>query len=214
MANTMGGGWSNPDYGFDPQGMLGGLGGILGGLFGNSGKGYDKAMEQYQQWADKAQGTQQPFLNAGTGAIGDYQKWLQGQQDPSKFINEQMKNYSASPYAQNMQQQAMNAGNNFASANGLMGSTPMAQQMQQNAGNIASADQNQWLQNVLGINTQYGQGQNNLMQGGQNAANQLTNLYGQTGKEMGDAAYGKEKSKSNDFWGALGGLGGLIGSFF
>ena len=89
----------------------------------------------------------------------------------------------------------------------------MMQQMQQNASNIASQDMNQWLQNVLGINTQYGQGQNNLMQGGQNAANSLANLYNQMGQNMGSAAYGKESGNQNDFWNMLGGGLQTLGSF-
>lgn len=190
-----------------------GLGGMLGGLFGNSGSSYDKAMQQYQDYANRAQQTQQPYQDAGTGAIADYQKWLQGQQDPTKFINETMGQYQQSPYAQYLQQQAMRAGQNAASASGLMGSTPMMEQLQQNAGNIASQDQNQWLQNVLGINTQYGQGQQNLMSGGQNAANALTNLYNQMGQQMGEAAYGKNAGKKNDFWNTIGGGLGILGSF-
>jgi hypothetical protein len=196
------------------SGMFGsGLGGLLGGLFGNSDKPYDKAMEQYQQWANKSQGTQQPFLDAGTGAIGNYQDWLEKQKDPTKFINDTMGQYSESPYAQYLQKQSLRAGQNAASAGGLSGSTPLMQQLQQNAGNISSQDQNQWLQNVLGINTQYGQGQNNLMQGGQNAANSLTNMYNQMGQQMGEAAYGKEAGKKNDFWNTIGGGLGIIGSF-
>lgn len=198
---------------FDQEMFGSGLGGILGGLFGNSGKPYDKEMEQYQQWANKAQGTQQPFLDAGTGAIGDYQEWLKGQKDPSGFINNLMGQYSESPYAQYLQKQSLRAGQNAASASGMSGSTPLMQQMQQNAGNIASQDQNQWLQNVLGINTQYGQGQNNLMTGGQNAANKLTDMYNQMGQNMGQASYNKEASKQNNFWNTMGGVGSLIGSF-
>lgn len=207
---------------FNPQMFLSGAGGLFGGLFGHSGKPYDKAMEQYQQYANQAQGTQQPYLNAGQGAIGDYQKWLQGQQDPTKFINDKMSQYQESPYAHYMQQQAMNAAQNAASMGGLpngmggagIGSTPLMQQMQQNASNISSQDMNKWLQNVLGINTQYGQGQQNLMQGGQNAANSLTNMYNQMGQQMGEAAYGKESGKKQDFWNTLGGVGSMIGSFF
>jgi len=197
------------------SGMFGsGLGGILGGLFGNSRKPYDAAMQQYQQYGQQAQQAQQPYQQAGQGAIGDYQKWLQGQQDPSKFINDQMANYQESPYAQYLQQQAMRAGQNAASAEGTMGSTPMMQQMQQNAGNIASQDQNQWLQNVLGINSQYGQGQQNLMTGGQNAANQLSNMNMNMGQRMGEAAYGQQAGRNQDFWNTIGGGLGILGSFF
>lgn len=193
------------------MGLFDSLGGILGGMFGNSSRPYDKGMQEYQKWINQAQGAQQPYQNAGIGAIGDYQKWLQGQQDPTKFINNAMSGYQESPWAKYQQQQSMNAGQNAASAAGLSGSTPLMQQLQQNAGNIASQDQNQWLQNVLGINTQYGQGQQNLMQGGQNAANQLSNLYGQAGQNMGQAAYGKRDAKNNDFWSMISGFGGLFG---
>ncbi len=209
----MGGGWRNPDYGFDPMSALGGIGGILGGMFGNSGSPYDKAMQQYQQYGNMAAGAQQPYANAGQGAIGNYQQWLQGQKDPSQFVNNLMGGYQESPYAKYMQQQSMNAGQNAASASGLSGSTPLMQQLQQNAGNIASQDQNQWLQNVLGVNTQYGQGQNNLMQGGQNAANQLSNIYSNMGNQMGQGAYGKEAGKQNDWWNTLGGIANIGLSF-
>ncbi len=193
------------------MGLFDGLGGILGGMFGQSSKPYDKAMEQYQKYGNMAAGAQQPYASAGQGAIGDYQKWLQGQKDPTAFINNAMNGYQESPYAKYQQQQAMNAGTNFGSANGLSGSTPLLQQMQQNAGGIASADQNQWLQNVLGINTQYGQGQQNLMQGGQGAANQLSNIFGNMGTQMGEGAYGKQAGKNQDFWNMIGGVGSLFG---
>lgn len=196
---------------YDSSMFQGGLGSFLGGLFGNSGKPYEDAMKQYQQWAQQSQQTQQPYLNAGTGAIGDYQNWLQSQQDPSQFINDQMQNYQTSDYAKNLQQQAMNAGQNAASASGLMGSTPMMQQLQNNAGQIASADQNQWLQDVLGINTQYGEGQNNLMTGGQKSANSLTNMYNQMGQQMGNMAYGQQAGKNQDFWNTMGGGLGMLG---
>lgn len=182
------------------------LGGIVGGLFGNSGKPYDKAMDEYQRWINQAQSVQQPYQNAGVNAIGQYQDWLKGQKNPTEFINNLMGGYQESPYARYMQQASMNAGQNAASASGLSGSTPLFQQLQQNAGNIASADQNTWLQNVLGINTQYGQGQQNLMQGGQNAANQLTNLYNQAGQAMGQGQFGKQAGKNQDFWSTIGGI--------
>lgn len=193
--------WGN----FMSAGGLGAAGGLIGGLFGDSGAPYDAAMDQYKEWANKAQGTQQPFLNAGTNALGNYQDWLSGMKDPSSFINNLMGNYQQSPWAKFQQQQSMRAGTNAASASGLTGSTPFAQQMQQNAQNISSQDMNQWLQNVLGINTQYGQGQNNLINTGANAANALTNMYGQMGQQMGQAAYGQKAGENQDWSNMIGG---------
>ncbi len=213
MASTLGGGWSNPDYGFDPQGALSGAGGMLGGMFGHAEKPYQSYMDEYGNWVDKAAGEQQPYADAGKQGLSNYQDWLNGQKDPSKFINDTMSNYQESPYAQYLQKQSMRAGQNAASASGLSGSTPMMQQLQQNATNIAGQDQNQWLQHVLGVNTQYGQGQHNLVQGGQNAANSLTKLYGQAGKDMGEAQYGKTAGKQSNFWNTLGGAIGVLGAF-
>lgn len=188
-------------------GLGGGISTFLGGLFGDSGAPYDAAMDQYAKYGKKAEDAQNPFLKAGQGAIPDFQKWLQGQQDPSGFINHLMGQYQESPWAKFQQQQSIRAGQNAASAGGLMGSTPFAQQLQQNAGNISSGDMNQWLQHVLGVNTQYGEGQQNLMSGGQGAANALTNLYGNMGNQMGEAAYGKQAEKDQDFWNTIGGAG-------
>jgi hypothetical protein len=210
--------WQNPDNGgFGGNnfgsGLMSGLGQLFGGMFGNSGKPYDDAEKAYREWAAKAAGAQQPYQNAGVGALGDYQDWLKGQKDPAKFINDQMGKYNESEYAHNLKQQSMNAGQNAASASGLMGSTPMMQQLQQNAGAITSADQDKWLQNVLGINTQYGQGQNNLVNTGQNSANSLSNIYGHMGDQMGQTAYGKQAGKNQDWSNMFGGIGSLLGMF-
>lgn len=182
---------------FNAENFGSGAGGFFGGLFGNSGSGYD----EYMKWLKHAQQGQQPYSDAGQGALGNYQSWLDAQKNPSQFINDQMKNYQTSDYAQNLQQQSMRAGQNAASAAGLGGSTPLFQQLQSNAGQIASQDQNQWLQNVLGINSQYGQGQQNLISGGQNAQNSLNDIY----NHMGEAAYGKQAGKNQDWWNMIGG---------
>lgn len=211
--------WKNPDagngYNFNSNMFGGGIGQFLGGMFGNSGAPYDKAANEYQKWANNATATNAPFYGAGAGAIPAYQQWLQGQKDPSQFINSLMGNYSESQGAHNKQQAMMNAGNNYGSANGLSGSSALAQQMQQNAGQISSEDMNQWLQNVLGINNQYGEGQQHLMNMGQNSANSLTNLYNSMGERMGNAAFGKEAGRQQDkgdMWGgAFNMLGGLFG---
>lgn len=199
---------------FDGNLFGSGLGSMLGGLFGHSDRPYDKAMEEYSKYSALARQQQQPFVNAGREAIPRYQEWLQGQEDPTAFINNLMGDYQESPYANYLQQQSMRSGQNAASASGLSGSTPLFQQLQQNSNNISSADMGQWLQNVLGINNQYGQGQQNLITGGQGAANNLSDLYSNLGSQLGEQAYNREGSKQNSFWNTLGGIGSMIGSFF
>lgn len=194
-------------------GGAGAAGGLFGGLFGDSGASYEDAMKQYERYAGKAENVQNPFFQAGTGAIGNYQNWLKGMSDPSGFMNNLMGQYRQSPYAKYLTQQGQNAGINAASASGLIGSTPFGQQMQANAQGIASGDMNQWLQNVLGVNTQFGQGQQNLMGQGANAANALTNMYGNMGQQMGEQAYNKKAAGQNDMWNMIGGGAQLAAMF-
>ena len=189
----------------------GSVGNILYGLFGDAGAPYDAASKELDKYLPEAQKYQQPFYDAGKGAIPDFQKWLQGMQDPSGFINKMMGGYQESPYAQNLQRQARQAGTNAASASGLTGSTPFAQQMEQTAGNISSGDMNQWLQHVLGINTQYGQGQGQLMQQGQGAANSLTELMNQFMQNKANLAYGQGSADQGQTGSLFSGLSGLFG---
>ena len=201
-----------PKMGFNPQSanmIGGGIGSILSGLFNDSGAPYESAMGEYQKYLDQAKQMQNPFYQAGTSAIPQYQNYLNTMQNPSQFINNLMGQYQESPYSKYQQQQAMRAAQNMGSASGLTGSTPLMQQAQQNASNISSQDMNNWLDRVLGINTQYGQGIGNLMQGGQGSANALTNLLAQYGQLMGQGAYGKEAGEQADLSNLLSGIGSL-----
>lgn len=207
---------------FSSGGMGGGgigssLGQLFGGLFGNSGAPYEDAMKQYEKWAGKAEGAQNPFLDFGKRGMPQFEEWLKGMKDPSGFINNLMGGYQESPFAKFQQEQAMRAAQNQGAASGLTGSTPLTQFAQQNARNISSQDMNQWLQNVLGINTQYGQGLGQQIGVGQGAANALTGMYGDMGRQMGEAAYGRQAGRNMDranMWGGLFNLGGDIASMF
>lgn len=199
---------------FDPQMFSSGAGGLFGGLFGNSGKPYDKAMQEYQKYFMPAAANQSPYQNAGIGGINNFQEWLASQKNPTEFINNLIGGYQESPYNQFLKNQSMLASQNAGSAEGTLGSTPMMQQMQQNAANISQGGLNDWLKNVLGINQQYGAGQQSLINTGQNSANALSNLFSEMGGRMGEAAYGKQAGKNQDFWNTLGGVGNMFGSLF
>lgn len=191
--------------------LFSGLGDIFSSIMGGQGSAYQDAQKQYQKYIDQAQQYQNPFYYGGQMGLSNANQWLNKMKNPTQFINNTMDQYESSPYAQYLQREAMNAGNNAASASGLLGSTPMAQQMQQNAANISSQDMNQWLQNVLGINTQYGAGQMGLAGMGQNSANQLTNLYGNAGENMAQLAYNKKQAEQNRWPQAFSGLSKIFG---
>ena len=198
-------------------GLAGPVSGILGGLFGNAGQPYQDAMNQYTQYANQSIGVQQPFYNAGTSAIPQYQNWLNSQQNAPGYINSLMGQYQESPYAKYLQQQAMRAGTNAASASGLTGSTPFAQQMAQTSAGISSGDLNNWLSQVLGINRQYGQGLGQQVGWGQGAANQMSGTYNQLGQDMAQATADQDKANQNQqsgLWNGIFGLGSdILGGF-
>lgn len=199
---------------FDANLFGGGLGSLLGGLFGNSGAPFEDFMKQYQQYANKGAEAQQPWWEAGKNAIPDFQNWLKNMQNPSDFLNKMMGNYQQSDYAKNLTNQSMRAAQNAGSAQGLNGSTAMNKFMEQQAGNIASGDMQNWLKNALGINDTYGGGLEKLMSGGQHSADQLSQLYQKMAEQMGGASAYENKGKSNDWWNTIGGGLGMFGSFF
>jgi hypothetical protein len=196
-------------------GLWDSLGSLTGGLIGGSSSKdpYKKAMKQYEKYGEKASGYQNPFYNAGTGAIPDYQNYLNNMKDPSKFINDLMGGYEESPYSKYLQDQSMRAAQNMGSANGLSGSTPLTQFAQENSSNLSSADMDKWLQNVLGINNQYGGGLEKLLGMGQNSANTLTSLYENMGNQMGGAAAGSQNYKNKQLNDILSGIFGIGSSF-
>ncbi len=199
---------------FDPSMFGMGMGSLLGGLFGNPSGAYSDAMKQYQKYMQQATGAQNPFYQAGTSAIPQYQDWLKKMSDPTAFINNTMNQYQQSPYAKYEQQQAMRSANNIGSASGMTGSTPLMQQAQQNATNISGQDMNSWLQNVLGVNEQYGKGEAGMMGMGQHAADMLSQLFQGQGQNMAAGAFGRDTSNQNSWLNSLLGGAGMFGSFY
>lgn len=195
---------------FNPMGFMAGLPGALGGIFGmGGGDPYADAMKQYQKYADQAAGYQNPFFEAGSGAIGDYQDYLQRMQDPSAYLNQLMGDYQESGYNKYLQDEAARAGLNAASAGGLVGSTPYMQEAERTAANLAQGGMDNWLKQALGLNELYGSGLDTLMGRGQGASNALTNLYGGLGKSMGLGTYGQGMDKRQQMGDLFGGLGSL-----
>lgn len=198
-------------YGSSGMG-LSGLSMLGSGLFGTT-QPYDAASQQLGAGWQQAQQYQQPFYQAGVNALPGMQSWLQGMQNPSGYINDLMGQYQQSPWAKFQTQQGTRAANNSASANGLIGSTPLAQANADYARQISSQDMQSWLGNVLGVNQLYGQGMFNLGNMGQNSANSLTNYLGDYSKAQAEMAAGKAQASNNDAWNIASGIGSLALAF-
>jgi hypothetical protein len=188
-----------------------GLPGIMQGMFGNSGAPFEKGMDAYKPYFDEAKGYQNPFFSAGTSAIPQYQDWTKSMSNPSDFINTLMSKYQQSPWSKFQQDQNIRTSNNLGSATGLTGSTPLQMQAQQNSNNLSGEDMNQWLQNVLGVNTQYGSALGNQVGMGQNAGNSLSTLANNAGTNAGQAAYGEEAGKQQDSSALWNGIAKMFG---
>lgn len=180
--------------GFSPNmsGIGGGLAQLLSSLFNHGKNPYDKYGEQYKQYGQQAIGAQNPFYNAGIGAMGDYKGMLDKMSHPDEFINNLMGQYQESPFAKYQQSQGMRAAKNIGSSSGLTGSTPLMNMAQQNAQNISSGDMNSWLQNALGVNKEALGGYGNMMGMGQHSADQMSSIFENMGKNMGESAYGSQ----------------------
>lgn len=200
--------------GFNPASFGNSLGQFISGFTNDSARPYIKGSDRYGQLAEQGKNYQNPFFQFGREQLPNYGNWLESMKNPTDFINNIMGQYQESPFAHYQQQQAQRAGTNAASASGLIGSTPFAQQLQQNAGNIASQDQNNWLQNVLGINTQYGQGLGGAISGGQHAGDILTQLQQMLAEYQGGAAYGQAAGEGYDRSNRIGGGLGILSSIF
>ena len=203
-SNTgVGSGGGNTPFGSIPAGIPN----FLASLFQRSGRPFQQASNAYFPWLNKATDAQNPFYNAGTGAVGNLQDWLSKMKDPGQFTNNLMQQYQGSPYQTYLQNQAQRAGTNAASASGLTGSTPFAQQLQQNASNISQGGMNDWMNQALGINSQYGAGQAGLAGMGQHASDVLSNLFSGQGQGLAQLQallkQGQNQDTSNIFGGIL-----------
>lgn len=183
--------------------------GLIPGLFGGSGDPYKQAGEQYKKYSQQGINTQNPFYQQGVNALPQYSDWVNGQKDPAKFMNDLQGQYKQSNYYDFLNQQGQNGITNQASAQGLIGSTPYQQAGTEFAQQNAQSGMSDWLKNVLGINTQYGQGLGNEIGTGQHAADQISQLLQQLGINMGDAKYGQkagQQADANSIWGSLASL--------
>lgn len=180
-------------------------------VFHGNEKPYERGNEEYQKYMGQAIDAQNPFIEFGKKAMPGYEKWLGGMEDPSGFINNLTNKYQQSPWAKYQQEQSLKAGQNAASASGLMGSTPFLKASQQNAADISSHDMESWLSKVLGINSQYGQGLNNQIGIGQTGATNVSNLLNDRAENSAGLAYGQQKGRGADVADQLGSVLSMFG---
>lgn len=139
-----------------------------------------------------------PFINRGAGAgdtlQGEYGKLL----NPTSFMDSIMKNYSLSPGATYERDQLTKGIGNTAAAGGYAGTPEHQRQYGEAADQIMSRDQQQYLQNALGI---YGQGlggEENFFNTGYNASSSLADLLGGKLSSQAGLAFKSDSDRNAD----------------
>ncbi len=211
------GGWSpQGGWGQGISGLLTGGAGLLGGLlgkqaYGGLGQGLQDVQGALEGYRQRGVGYYEPFQQAGVGAIPQYQAALQQMQDPSAYISKIMETYHGSPEAHQQMTQMMKASTAGASASGMLGSGAEQTALQKQAQGITAADQQRYLQNVMGVGQQYQRGLGGLMGQGLQAAGGMGGLEGQFGGQVADYMAQQQAAQAKGQQAQAGGLGSMIG---
>lgn len=151
-------------------------------------RAYDKAAAQSAAGYNQAQDYLNPYYNTGIGANDMLTEQRNALMNPADLQNEWASGYEMSPYAKQLQTQAMDSGMNAAGSMGLLGSSAALGNLQQGASNIMNADRQQYMQDLMqkyltgiGIGqNQSGLGFNAASTMGGNAMNQANTQAGLT----------------------------------
>jgi hypothetical protein len=199
----------------------GGLASLLGGLgtsqaYSGLGAQLGQLQPLLEKYRQMAVGGLAPFQKAGVGALGQFQQALGGMADPQAYINKVMGSYQQSPEAHQQIQQAMQAANQAASASGMLGSGAEQTALQKQAQQLTAADQQRYLQNVLGVGGQYRAGLGQLLGLGAQTGAQMGQFDIGTGQDIANVlarqAQAQAQAQQAQTGGILGGLGGLLGA--
>lgn len=161
-----------------------GVGGLAsGGSWLNravmGGNPADKAMPYLNQAEDLASNAYNPYIQRGEQAYGNLQPQYESMsQDPTAYLNDLMSNYRPSTGYQFAEKEMSRALANDAAAAGFSGSDYHQKQRGELIRGLLGQDMQNFLRNVLGIQSTGMQGQQGIADTGFNAASQRTDALG------------------------------------
>lgn len=187
--------------------------------FSDLQRALQQGVGQEQQYFGKGEQMLQPYQAGGTQAFQQALKTLTGQQTPAQTIAGIQAGFQQTPAQKFEQQQALEAARNQLSAQGISGSGAAAQELAQRVSDITGSQEQQYLQNVLGLRQQT---LSDLLSGAQigaGAAGQGAALAGQTGRsladlygQIGQAQLGEQQAQAAGTTGMLSGIGSTVGA--
>lgn len=141
-------------------------------------QGIQKGLNQYNQYSDKGVEKLNPWQETGQDALSKLMASLNEMQNPQSLYDQTMNGYEMSPYAKMMEQEALKASNQAASASGMLGTPQQQHEAARYAHDITSADMQNYYDNLMGIRSGYMKGLDSLSGQGFNSAAQQANMYG------------------------------------
>jgi len=212
-------------YGYDPHALnagrynqLGyGVGSVLGSLFGNYQNPYEEASQVYSQYTPQIQATLSPYINQGTQAMQTYHTHLNNlTENPTGLQDAIASHYQASPYANYLNNRAIESSNLAAQMGGVAGSPQQQLALSQVLNQINGADLNNYVnQGMNSYNRGLG-GEEYLTGLGGSASSTLANLLQQQAANQANLKANQAISSNQneaDLWGGLGSLFGSALSF-
>jgi hypothetical protein len=190
----------------------------IAGLLGGSGKNpADAAMPYYNQIQSMGREQYNPYIQqgqqAGNASQGTYSQMAQ---DPMAFYNEIVGGYTPSKGYQYRADQARKTSRGAAASGGFAGTDRHRADETALIDSILSQGQNEYVNNILGIQGAGLQGQELGANRGFLANNALTDLLGGSLDAQGQLAYKGQANKNaskQELWKLLGQLGGAaVGS--
>jgi hypothetical protein len=175
--------------------------------FLDPGRGYKSAMKEYTKGYEEGKGYLDPYAGAGTDQLDQLLGAQGALMDPAALQNQWAQGYEMSPYAQQMQGAAQEAGLSSMGSMGLGGSSAALQNLQQTSSNIMQADRQNYMDDLMKKYTEgVGIGQD-IYGKGAGAAGQLGQMGMQYGQGMGELKAMKSQSRNQMLMDLLG-LGG------
>lgn len=188
--------------------------GMMNGGYSDYANELQNGMNSVNNSYKNAVGFMHPYDSAGLNEMPGYQHSVNAESDPNAFINHLMSNYQMSPQAIEQQKQGTQGINAAAAASGSLGSGPEMKSMAAFNQNLSNNDQNNYLQQRLGVYDNYLNNANGIINRGYGAAGQDGGYAMDQGADLAQLYNQKGQADANrDEWGSNL-LGNTIGGLF
>lgn len=187
---------------------------LLGSLFGGDDEYSGPSPEQILEQAyGMGRETFDPYIQRGhTAQDRASTQYNRMSESPMDFLNEIIAGYSPSQGYKFREQKALEAARNSAAQGGISGTHNDQLGQAEMVSGLLDQDMQQWLQNVLGIQTTGLQGLENTANRGFGASQSLADLLGNISGSQAGLAYNRQQADRDRTGNIIGGLSGLLGT--